>query len=163
MISWAKIQESFLEKTFRIFKVTQYGVKTADSCEPFGDDSNPLKGMTAIFAESETNGNSVIIGYIDKNKLAEVGEKRLFSLKEDGSLAAFAWLKNNGDIYLNGDSDNLLKYKPFEQLFADLDQKINAELTKIQTGIIQGGGSYTPTFLNTNTAPVKTPDLFCKE
>ena len=43
MISISKISNSFKQGKYRLFKVFQFGAKTADECSPFGFDGNPLR------------------------------------------------------------------------------------------------------------------------
>ena len=144
-----------------IAKVEQYGVKTADLAQPFGEDSNPIEGMVAIFSDTESDGESVIIGYIDPNKLAEVGEKRLYSMDSSGAVGAYIWLKNNGQLQLNGDSDNLCKYKELEKVFEKLKNDINIELAKIQTGIVGAKSSYAKKDITVDPSKIKVENLEC--
>ena len=159
MITFSKIISAFFEKGTRVLKVNQYGVKTADECSSFGDDSNPIKNMIAIFAETEVNGNAVIIGYINENQLAQIGEKRLYSLKETGELSTYIWLKNDGNILLGGDSDNVVRYSPLAQAVSGMDLSINAELVKIQQAIATLGGTYARTNISTDLTNAKVNEL----
>lgn len=162
MISWAKIKGRILEETYRILKVDQYGAKTADDASPFGVDANPIDGMTAVFAESDTNGNAVIIGYIDKNKLAEIGELRLYSLSGEDALAAYLWLKADGKIHFNADTNFLVHYNELKQLLEQMENQINTELGKIQIAIAALGGNYPKTNVMTTKDGIKCDDLLCK-
>lgn len=159
MISISKINSSLIEKGYRVFKVLQFGAKTADECAPFGEDSNPLKDMTAVFAETSSGGEPVIIGYFNKNQLAEIGEKRMYSLKQDGSVSSFIWLKNDGTIQLNGTNDNAVRFKPLKNALTQTDTSINTELSKIALAISSLGGSYTPGQVQTDISGAKIDDL----
>lgn len=159
MISISKISSSVIEKGYRILKVLEFGPKTADECAPFGDDSNPLKGMSAVFAETSVEGEPVIIGYLNENQLAAAGEKRIYSLKEDGSVSSFIWLNNDGKIQLNGNTDNAVRYAKLEEAINLMDTSINAELTKIVTAISTLGGSYTMEPIQTDISAAKIDDL----
>ena len=159
MISISKISSSIIEKGYRTLKVLQFGPKTADECAPFGEDSNPLKGMSAIFAETSVEGEPVIIGYLNENQLAGVGEKRIYSLKEDGSVSSFIWLNNDGKIQLNGNVDNVVRYSKLEDAISLMDTSINAELAKIAQAILILGGSYIVKPIQTNISAAKIDDL----
>lgn len=158
-ISISKVVSTTLEKGYRIIKVLQFGPKTADQCSSFGDDSNPLKDMTAIFCETAEKGEPVIIGYVQKDQLSAIGEKRIFSLKENGDLSCFVWLKNNEEIHINGDSDNFVKFTPLEQKLLQMVQDLNTELTKIQAGITGVGGVYAPQPISLDISSSKTEKI----
>lgn len=150
MITLAKIDSVIKESGKRILKVLEFGAKTASESAPFGVDSAPLKGMTAVYGNTSNNGDTVILGYIQKNQLAEPGETRFFSLDANGNLKSFIWLKNDGDIQLNGDDYSSVRFQPLQESIAQLDQKINAELVKIASGITTAGGTYTPEPISTD-------------
>ncbi|WP_300440730.1 hypothetical protein [Christiangramia sp.] len=159
MISLAKVKEWTLENGKRILKVLQYGPKTSKVSAPFGDDSNPIKDMTAILAETGVNGEPIILGYINKSQIAKVGEKRIFSLKENGELSSFIWLKNDETIEIGGNLDFAVRFNKLKEALDVRDQDINAELTKIATGITAAGGTYTPTPISTDISAAKNDKI----
>lgn len=161
MITLAKVKDSAVEKGMRILKVLQFGPKTADECSPFGEDSNPLKDMTAVFAKTSEAGEPVIIGYINKNQLAKVGEKRMYSLKEDGSISSYIWMKNDGKMELAGNTDNIVRFKPLEQGLHQQDALIMAELAKIATALAAVGSVYVPGTVQTQISPAKVDEIKC--
>lgn len=142
MLTFSKVNSTSIVEGFREIKVEEYGVKTADLCEGFGIDSNPIAGMTAIFSETSNDGDAIIVGYVDTRKIAAEGETRLFSLDSEGNEKAFVWLKNNGQLELNGKGDNVVRYSELEKMMSKLKSDINVELAKIQTGIIGAKSSY---------------------
>lgn len=156
MITFSKFFEATIEQGKRILKVNQYGVKTADESAPFGVDSNPIKGMTAIYADTSNDSESVIIGYINENQIAQKGETRIFSLDENGNLKAFVWCKNNGEIHLNGNTSTAVKFEELKTAINNSDNLLNAELTKIQTAITALGGTYVKSNVTTNIDPSKS-------
>lgn len=80
-----------------VAKVLRFGKATIGiQVAPWGDDSNPIKGMIAVYAESTTQRQPVIIGYFNKNSLAGIGEKRIYSTDADGNIMGQVWLKNDG-------------------------------------------------------------------
>lgn len=145
MIYFSKFSDSVIDGGKRLLKVLQFGAKSADECLPFGVDSNPIKNMTAIYAETSNDSESVIIGYINENQLAQSGETRLFSVDSNGALKSYVWLKNNGDIELNGNNYSSVRFEPLNVGLNSEKDLINAELVKIATAINAiVPGSYTP-------------------
>ena len=158
MITFSKVKENIINK-FRTLKVQQYGPKTANVIAPFGDDSAPTKDMIALYAETSNISEPVIIGYINKNQIAQPGEKRIFSTKEDGTVATSIHLFTDGSIELGGNSDNAVRYTPLNSGISAKDSLINAELTKIATAISILGGSYIPSTINTDITGAKIDDI----
>lgn len=161
MISYAITESTEEEDGFRVLKVSEDGVKTAFLAEAFGEDSNPLKNMTALLAETQADGEMTIIGFLDVDKVAAVGEKRLFSLKENGEVSSYIWLKNNEEIHFNGDTNYLVKYNELKAKCDELQNFINTELPKIQAGISGAGGAYTPGTLNFDISNSQAEKLKC--
>ena len=151
MLTFSKLDSTTLSDIGkRVLKVLQFGAKSASESLPFGVDSNPLKGMTAIYGSTSNNGDTVIFGYIQKNQIADVGETRFFSLDADGNLKAFIWLKNDGDIQLNGDDYSSVRFQPLQSGINNKDSLINTELGKIATAIGTLGGTYVPGNISTD-------------
>lgn len=160
MITFSKISSSIIDGGKRVFKVLQFGAKTADECSPFGIDSVPLKNMTAIYADTSNSSENVIIGYINENQLANNGEVRLYSLDENKALKSFIWLKNDGTIEFNGNTYSMVRFEPLKQGLQSTDTAINTELSKIATAINSiAPGAYTPTPIQTNIDLAKNQDL----
>jgi hypothetical protein len=111
----------------RLIKITRFG--TDDVQEPFqasefGIDSNPPAGMVAVYSDTSERGKNVIIGYLNKNMMADVGETRLFSVDGNGDLKAYLWLKNDGTLLLSGNADNAVRYTPMAQTIQELQNDI---------------------------------------
>lgn len=158
MITYSKVKESIIN-SFRSIKVLQFGAKTADVVAPFGDDSAPLKDMTAIYAETTNVGESIVIGYINKNQIALPGEKRIFSLDASGNLSTYIHLQTDGTMHLGGDTDNVVRYSPLSSGLDVKDALINTELTKIAVAISALGGSYAPSAINTDITLAKVDEV----
>ena len=151
MIYFSKFFESIVEQGKRILKVQQFGAKSANEVAPFGIDANPIKGMTAIYAETSNNSETVVIGYINENQLANSGELRLYSVDENKTLKSFIWLKNDNTIEFNGNTYSMVRFEPLKQGLQSTDTAINTELSKIATAINSiAPGAYTPTPIQTN-------------
>lgn len=155
MISTAKVKQWSIEKGKRILKLLQFGAKTAKVAAPFGDDSNPVKDMTAIFAETSVSGEPFVIGYVNTNMLAAVGEKRIFSLKESGSLSTYIWLKNDETMELGGNADHAVRFSKLKAGIDAKDELIQAELVKIKAALQTVGGTYIPGTITTDIEAAK--------
>lgn len=159
MITFSKIRSSIIEAGLRILKVDQWGAKTVQEISSFGDDGNPVANMTAVYADTAESGEPVIIGYINENQLAGVGEKRIYSLKSDGTLSTFIWLKDDGTMQLGGIVDNAVRHAALDVALQAQVVKINAELVKIATGIAGAGGAYTPAPISIDTSAAKIDEI----
>lgn len=154
------ILETFFDSGKRILKVLRLGkndVQTSFESSPFGFDSNPVKEMKAIYSKTESSGQSVIIGYINKSQIAEVGESRIFSTDTDGNLVFSLHLKNDGTAEFGGNSDNLIRYLQLNNALSLEVQKINVELVKIATGlnaIVPGSYVHTPVTVDISAAKI---------
>lgn len=160
MITYSKLKSSAIENGKRILKVLQFGTKTAKECAPFGFDSAAPENMTAIFAETSNAGESVIIGYINKNQLAEPGESRMYSIDSEGEVMAYIYAKKTGVLELNGNDYFAVRFDPLNNALLDQQTKINAELAKIVVSITVLGGSYVNeplvnSFENAKSATIK--------
>lgn len=97
-----------IKKAFRFIK-SRFSGDSHESIQvaPFGDDSCPPKGVKGIKAKTSTDSVFVILGYFNKNNMAAAGEKRLFSVREDGEESVYVYLKNTGTFEI-GTSDGFL-------------------------------------------------------
>jgi hypothetical protein len=159
MITLSKVKSTFKEGAYRILKVFQFGAKTADECSPFGFDGNPTPELDAIFAETSNGAEPVCIGYIQTQRLADIGECRLYSLMPDGTLATYIWLRKDRSIEFGGNDDNLVQFSKMKKELQDLQLFINTELPKIASGISTAGGAYTPDTLSLNIENIKTDNI----
>lgn len=125
----------------RIVKVLRFGktdARTAKEAAPYGTDSNPIKGMTAVYSQTSNKKDRVIIGYINKNGLAASGEHRTFSTDDDGVVKFFIWQKKDGTCEIGGNSDFMVRFNALKSGFDQLRQDFN---THVHTGVQTGGGS----------------------
>lgn len=162
MITYATTDSVEEEEGFRVVKSKEEGTKTPFLFEGFGEDSHPLKGMTALMMDTQADGESVIVGFLDVEKVTALGEKRIFSLKENGDLSSFIWLKNDGTIEFNGNKNTLVKYTELKQKCDALESFINNELLKIQTAISGLGGAYAPAQANFDISSSEAVNLKCE-
>lgn len=159
MINFVKtISSSFDKKKRAIIKYLRLGnndVQTSPQAASYGIDSRPVKNMVAVYLTTSEKGKNVIVGYVNENLLADVGENRLYSTDASGNLKAFAWLKNDGTIELNGSTHNIIRFTPLDTAQQKLAVDINNELVKIAAGIATAGGSYTPTPISIDISAAK--------
>lgn len=126
---------SFDNLKSRLIKFIGYGtndVKNQPEAMPYGLDSNPVKNMTAIYVQN-VSGQLVVIGYININQLADVGEFRTYATDKDGNLQGSVWLKNNGDVNIvaQGNSTKIKLNQGSSN--AVLGDKLNTTLNDIVT------------------------------
>jgi hypothetical protein len=113
--------------------------------------------MVAIYSETGEKGKTIIVGYINKNQLADVGETRLYSTDETGLLKTYCWLKNDGSIELGGNTNNLVRYIPLNAGLQAEVNLINAELVKIAAvlnSLIPGSYTVLPIQIDISTSKI---------
>ena len=159
MITLSKVRDFLIENGKRILKVQEYGAKTAKVAANYGDDSQPLKNMTAIYSPTAVNSEPVIIGYINTNQVAKEGEKRIFSQSLDGSLSFAIHLKTDGSCEIGGNVDNAVRFSALQSSLASSDTLLNAELAKIATAIGSLGGVYTVATVATDISSSKINEI----
>lgn len=160
MLQLIKIISTELDRqSRRVAKFLRYGkndTQTSLQAAPPGVDANPIKDMIAVYAPTSEKGDTVVIGYINKNQVAEPGEYRVFSTNADGQVQATIHLKANGVIVITGQSmeflgnaKTLAKFQElksgFDQLKNDLNSLISTFNSHVHTGVQTGGGSSGPT------------------
>jgi hypothetical protein len=162
MITYSKLKSSTIENGKRILKVLQFGTKTAKECAPFGFDSAAPENMTAIFSETSNAGESVIIGYINKNQLAEPGESRMYSVDSTGAVKAYIFAKKTGEVEINGNENFAVRFDPLNDALIEQQTKINTELINIAAAISALGGTYINISINTNFETAKSETVKLK-
>ena len=159
MITFSKVRDFVIENGKRILKVDQYGAKTAKVAANYGDDSQPLKNMTAIYSPTAVNSEPVIIGYINTNQVAEEGEKRIFSQSLDGALSFSIHLKTDGTCEIGGNIDNAVRFNALSSSLTASDTALNAELVKIQALFTGLGLTYARSQVTTNISTSKIEEI----
>lgn len=145
MIALAKFFSSVIENGKRIIKSKGIGgsVMTTKESYPFGFDSQPPEGWTAIYSETTNSDEAVIIGYINKNQLVGQGESRMYSVNAQGEVQATIVCDASGRISLNGNGYSSVRFENLQNSLNSQNSLINIELGKISTAIGLIGGSYT--------------------
>ena len=124
------------DRNRRLIKTLGFGnddVQETQNVSSFGDDSNPVRDLIAVYAPTTDIGNPVIIGYINQNQIAKVGEKRIFSTDSEGNVVFAIHLKNDGTAEVGGNTDNLVRYSKLKQEFDVLNDKVNSLIAKYNT------------------------------
>lgn len=109
----SKIISSAIEKGKLIVKILGYGskdVQTIHNVQPFGIDARPVPGYRGIYADTASKEEKILIGIIHESVLVDEGEIRLRSEDSDKAEQAYLYLKNDGNIEINGDADNLMRF-----------------------------------------------------
>ena len=135
MLTFSKLKSSTIEQGKRILKVFQFGAKTAKESSPFGFDSSAPENWTAIFGETSNKGESVIIGYINKNQLAEVGSSRMYALGSSGEVVGYVHSRASGVLELNGSTFSGVRFQNLRAATDQADALRNAEFAKIAVSI----------------------------
>ena len=133
-------------KNSKLFvKILGFGksdVQTPIQITPYGIDSNPIKDMVAIQGNTTRDGKTFIIGYINKNNIADIGELRLFATDSNGVEQSYIYVKNDG-VEINGRGDFAVRHLKLNTNLQSQVVLINAELAKISAAMGLIGGAYT--------------------
>lgn len=121
----------------RVVKILRFGrsdVQTAFEANSFGLDSNAPKNLIAIYGETNKKGKNVIVGYINIQQLAALGEFRIFSTNPTGvSIMTSIWLKNDGTMEIGGSLNHLTQFEGLLKAFNQLQAEFNAH-THVSNG-----------------------------
>lgn len=148
------LKTEFDEAKRRLIQVLGMGksdVQTPFEAMPAGDDSPPIKGLAALHVKTGMNGETAIVGYINLEQLAEPGEKRLYSTDSQGNEKAKIWFRTNGNLELNGNVDNAVRFSKLDLGFNTLKNELNAFISIFNTHFHVSAAPGVP------TAPTLTP------
>lgn len=151
MNTLARIKSSVIKKGYRVLTVLQFGAKTAYQIAPFGDDSLAIEDMVGVYSQTSESGESVFIGYMNPDQISLPGEKRIFSLKSDGSLATAIHLKNDGTIEMGQAEDYAVKYTELKKGFDKLTENFNSLVSTFNSHVHVSSAPGSP------NAPTITP------
>lgn len=144
----------------KFFRKGKSDVQEVPQVAPFGIDSNPIKDSIALYSKTLQNGEAVVIGYIPIKSLADVGELRLFSTNADGFEQTYTLFKNDGNIELNGNTKNLVRFQDLETGLNSYSSNVGVELGKIAAAINAiAPGSYTPITPSFNISTAKIDNI----
>lgn len=147
------------ERKIKLIVAGNSDVRETDDCGIPGVDASPIKGMKAIYAQTQVEGEEVIIGYIIDQQQVASGEIKIYSQDDNGTQKFFAHFKKDGTCNFGGDQDNLVRYTGMDASVQKIVQFINQQLPLIAAGIATGGGSYTPGTLSVDTSSAKIEEI----
>jgi hypothetical protein len=144
MIGVAKIISTSLVAGRRLVKILFRGklingrgdIRTPVQAAPFGFDSNPTEGKRVLYAKSGRDGKYYVIGVLNTELLAEIGETRLFSTDSEGANKFNLWLRASGEALIgtsNAPDDYtnfMVKYNELATEFNKLKTDFNDLVTK---------------------------------
>lgn len=139
-------------------------VQTALEISPYGVDSNPIKGMIAIYGKTNNTGETIIVGYINKNQKAGIGEFRTFATDADGVEKFYTWMKADGTMEIGGVANFAVKFNELKIEFNKLKDDHDDLVTKWNafcTAYVPGSPSVTglPPTLSTSTVTPNTSNI----
>lgn len=117
-----RITDTFFNNLKQLVAKGVGGFRTTYTTEVYsewGDDSRPVKDTTALRVLTEADGDEAIIGYLLKNRKAEIGEKRLYCTDENAEVKFIVWLRKDGTVLI-GDSDIPAQYTNFAVKYNEL-------------------------------------------
>lgn len=161
MIALAKYSSSVIEQGKRILKSIGIGgsVMTTKECAPFGIDSQPPEGYTAIYANTTNNSEEVIIGYINRNQISQAGECRLYAVGVGNTVISEIYLKNNGQILMNNGNKSSVRFQDLKTAIDQQNTLINTQF-QIISGLFSGLGlTYVPGTITTNLTNSESPNI----
>jgi hypothetical protein len=116
---FSKVLQSAINNTVRKVQILLFQrARDVQQSLPYGIDSVPVKDMVAVYSNTGEMGQSVIIGYLYKGAIAEVGSVRLYS--ENG----YVHLRANGNLELLGTAKHMVRYEELETGFNSLKQSV---------------------------------------
>lgn len=139
MPTLVKTLSTSLDKLKRlVIKFQRYGlndIQTSNSAQPFGLDGHPVKDMVAVYSQTDEIGKTVIIGYFNPDSLAEIGGNRLYSTDDKGVVKGLIYLRAQGDIEINGSTDNMVRFSEMEKAYNELKSDLNSLITAYNSHI----------------------------
>lgn len=122
----------------RLIKFLRFGkndVQEVKEATAFGIDGNAPKDIIAVYSPTTDKGRPVILGYINKNQLADVGELRMYSTDSDLSEQFYLHLKNDGTAEFGGDANFMVRYNELKTGFDSLKGTVNTLITAYNSHI----------------------------
>lgn len=130
---------SLNQRVVKFFRFGKDDVQTALEYSPYGLDSNPIKDMIALYSPTTDNGETAIIGYLNKNQKAGPGEFRTFCTDVNGAEKFYTWLKADGTLEIGGNTDNMVRFSKLELAFNQLKSDFNNHITAYNLHVHTGG------------------------
>lgn len=96
---------------------------------PYGLDSKPVKDTIGVRSDTSEKGSEIVLGYVIKNRVAKDGEFRTYATDSDGNEVAYTYMTNDGDLELNGNDDNAVRFSELKSGFDTLKTDLNSLIT----------------------------------
>jgi hypothetical protein len=158
-----KVISTAIESGVRFIKYLRFGrsdVQESREAMPWGIDSNPIENAVAIYAPTGEKGKAVIIGYINRQQLADVGENRIYSTDSSGEESFYLHFKNDGTAEFGGDADFLARFNElkagFDELKSDFNSLVTAYNSHIHITTATVGATPTPGVISPTTSTGST-------
>lgn len=120
---------------------------------PSGDDSPPLPEDRCLMIKVDGSGNYIISGILCGSQGAGPGEKKLYSRDSNGDIKATIYLKDDGIIEINGNSDYAVSWTDLNSALQSLISGINSALAN------KSDGSGTPGALSLDISGAKVNEV----
>lgn len=141
--------------------------ETSMSCMAPGFEVNPANGENIIIQKVKGSSSfNVSIGGTNQNILPDTnrGERRLYSVSEDGSeIKSIIKLKNDGEMILNGGGDSAVLFSGLADAYNELNDKYNDLISKynlhVHNFVGVGPGNPGVTVVTTSTGSPSTGDI----
>jgi len=149
MLNFIKVISTIItaakERKVKFLRFGKSDVQDVIQAGPYGTDSHPIKDMVAVYGTTDEKGKNVVIGYLNKNALAAVGEHRTFSTDSTGAVKFFIYQKNDGTCEIGGNADFMVRFNKLKTGFDLLKTELNAFVTifnaHVHPGVTAGGAS----------------------
>lgn len=165
MLNFVKVisseKDSLARRVVKFLRFGNSDVQTSVEAAPHGIDSVPIKDLVAVYGKTASSGKTVVIGYLNKDRLAEIGETRFYSTNEQGQLQTYVWLKNDATIEIGGDTDNMVRFSELKTAFDQLKSDFNSFVSttfNVHTHVSASPGSPTATPVPTGTTSTANID-----
>lgn len=89
---------------------------------PHGIDSRPIPGARGLYTTTSTIGKTYMLGYVNADRKAAVGETRLYATDANGEVKFNLWLRADGTV-LMGDSELPAAYTNFAVKYNETKQE----------------------------------------
>jgi hypothetical protein len=157
MIAIGKILSAAIRGDFRLIQQEVFGKSARDAYEvaSWGVDSVPVKGVDAAYCATNSINQPIVIGYVQKNRIAQVGEFRAYSTDTSGAFKFNVWVRADGTVLI-GDSNSPSAYTDFlvkfnalksgyDLLRTDLNNFVTIFNAHVHSGVTTGPGASGPT------------------
>lgn len=166
MLNLVKIISTVIDSlSRRKVKFLRFGnndVQDVIQAAPYGNDSNPIADMVAVYGSTEEKGKAVIIGYLNVNQIADVGEHRTFATDSDGNVVFSIHQKNDGTCEIGGNTDFMVRFSNLEAGFNELKSDVNSHISDwntFATAYVPGGPTPVGTPPTASTSTPTTADI----